>query len=67
MALLKKECRNSYLYNRMRSLAVASRPRLSECIHSIIYDIVGRTYVMVPLVRNVDGERSEGCCHLANG
>ena len=45
MALLKKECRNSYLYNRMRSLAVASRPRLSECIHSIIYDIVGRTYV----------------------
>ena len=51
----------------MRSLAVASRPSLSECIHSIIYVlmILSVTRIMfntvaVPLVRNV--ARGEECC-----
>ena len=63
-----------YTTSRMRSLAVASRPRPAECIHSIIYVIMILSVkrimfntVTVPLVRNVDGELSEGCCHLANG
>ena len=51
----------------MHSPTVVSRPRPSECIHSIIYFIIKSSVtrimfntVTVPLVRNVDGERSEG-------
>ena len=53
----------------MRSLAVSSRPKPSECIHSIIYVIMIVSVtritcifntVKVPLARNIEGERSEG-------
>ena len=43
-----------------------SRTNGLALFRTLCNDIVGHT-VTAPLVRNVDGERSEGCCHLANG
>ena len=46
----------------MHSLVAASRPRLMILSVTRIHVTV-RAY----RVRNIDGDRSEGCCHLANG
>ena len=52
----------SILYVYWNSSCVNSRLRVDLDPFTRIHNTV-----TVPLVRNVDGERSEGCCHLANG